>query len=160
MRARGDLWSNRPRSCHLTTRILDCATSMKKRKSRLQNKTLTKIDPSILRPKPLAISQHTSSSCTPVTTTINPVQPSFAPPSEPTLFEADPSSLAGDCLSDEGSDSNEGNDDEDNVARGYYAGRVCNFRPVHFWCLTSVLGQSPAALEGRMRHLPSRTHPT
>ena len=125
---------------HLTTRILDCATGMKRRRPRPQSKTLTKIDPGILRPKPSAISQHATGSHTCVTTTVNPVQPSLTPPPEPTVFEADLLSFAGERLDDEGSDGSEDDDAESVIARGYYASSVCNFRPLCFWCLISVLG--------------------
>ena len=93
---------------------------MGKRKGK--TKTLTKIDPSILKPKLQAISQHAADNGTHVTTTVNPnLQPPVDPYHllDPATFDADASGFDGECLEDGG--------DNDDVSRGYYVSRVCAF---------------------------------
>lgn len=79
-------------------------------------KTLTKIDPSALKPKPFAVSQHATRSGVRVTKTINPIR---QPPVDPLILNLDPANFGeeptGDATSDE------------DVSRGYYVARVCTF---------------------------------
>lgn len=48
-------------------------------KRKAKNQTLTKIDPSVLKPKPAAVSQHAACDGTCVTTAIKPPQPPVTP---------------------------------------------------------------------------------
>ena len=96
---------------------------MKKRRSRAQNGTLTKIDPNSLKFKSFGISQHATNSRGRVTTIVTPVQPPVASPSEPTVFEADPLNFTKETLGDECSD------DDNDIVKGYYAGSVCILCP-------------------------------
>ena len=96
---------------------------MGKRKAR--NTTLTKIDPRILTPKPVAVSQHAAHDGTRVTTTVNPV---CAPPVssiEPLAFGSGP----GDVDEDLEEDSGEDDDDDDDISKGYYAAQVIYILP-------------------------------
>lgn len=63
--------------------------------------TLTKIDPSILCPKPPAVSQHADDNGVPVTTAVNPPSPSWMPTEEPDIFNPDASNYLGDDVSEE-----------------------------------------------------------
>ena len=87
----------------------------------MQNGTLTKIDPNSLKFKPLGVSQHATGSRGRVTTIVKPVQQPLVSPPEPIVFDADPLNLTGECLEDECSD------DDNDIAKGYYAGSVCMF---------------------------------
>ena len=98
---------------------------MKKRKSRLYRQTLTKIDPSILKPKFTAISQHATGSRGRVTTIVNPV---LSP--EPTVFDTDLLTFAEKHLRDEDNNDNDVGDNDNDVARGYYADSVWAFHPL------------------------------
>ena len=87
--------------------------------------TLTKIDPSLLMPKPHAVSHHASGSgirAATVTTTVNPVQqpPPAATLLEPALFNVDPLDFA-EGLGDDGID--------EDVSREYHIARVSDFYP-------------------------------
>jgi hypothetical protein len=95
------------------------ATRMGKRK---KPNTLTKIDPNVLKPKPItAVSQHASSSRTRVTVTLNPVLPRLppTPPPASVTFDADPANLPGEWLDD-------GETGED-VLKGYFSAKVYFF---------------------------------
>ena len=90
-------------------------------KRKLRNKTLaatlTKIDPSIFKPKLPAVSQHATQDGTRVTSTINPnVQP--PPPVDPIIFNFDPESINEDPVAYDG--------EEDGTGGGYHVSRVCN----------------------------------
>lgn len=86
---------------------------MPKRKAKTE--TLTKIDPSTLKYKPPAVSQHSDDRGTRVTTTLNPVQPPlFATLPEP-VFSADPSHF-GENHPDDG--------DDNDASGGYYSTQV------------------------------------
>jgi hypothetical protein len=98
-------------------------------KGKAKLRTLTKIDPSILKPKPQAVSQHSRNDGTRITTTINHVPQ----PAAPANFDPDVSNfiakqLEGDSTDDEG------------VSRSYYVARVCPSPPSTFytWRLTSA----------------------
>lgn len=85
-------------------------------KGKARLKTLTKIDPSILKPKPQAVSQHSKNDGTRVTTTIN-----RAPqPVAPADFDPDVSNFIAKPLEGDSSD-------DDGVSRSYYVARVCPF---------------------------------
>ena len=85
---------------------------MGKRKAK---STLTKIDPSILKPKLCAISQHAAENGGRFTTT---VRPTHRPPEDLPNFAANTSSLNEEYV--------EGDETDDDVSRGYYVARVCN----------------------------------
>jgi len=87
-------------------------------------KTLTKIDPSILKPKPQAISQHAADDGIRVTTTVEPVYPPVAPDPllDPAILEAIFDAETSDLTGDE--------DFDDGVSRGYYVARVCVLFPL------------------------------
>lgn len=85
---------------------------MGKRKAK---STLTKIDPSILKPKLCAISQHAAENGGRFTTT---VRPAHRPPEDLPNFAANTSSFNEEYA--------EGNETDDDVSRGYYVARVCN----------------------------------
>ena len=78
--------------------------------------TLTKIDPSILKPKPAAVSQHAARNGTRVTATINPLV-HFPPPVDPIVFNFDPESIDENPIAYCGEEDRTG---------GYYVSRVCN----------------------------------
>ena len=79
--------------------------------------TLTKIDPSILIPKPVAVSQHAAQNGARVTMTVNPASQPLVPPLDSLDFNLDPENfneeLAGGTVS------------EEEFSRGYYVTRVC-----------------------------------
>ena len=107
---------------HVTANSLPSSlptTRMGKRKKRFD--TLTKIDPSTLRPKPLAaVSQHAIDDKTRVTTSIRPVLPRPTPtPPEAPIFDADPLNFAEEYPSD-------GENAED-VSEGYLSAKVRSF---------------------------------
>jgi len=78
--------------------------------------TLTKIDPSILKSKPAAVSQHAARNGTRVTTAINPlVHP--PPPVDPIVFNFDPESIDESPIAYCGEEDRTG---------GYYVSRVRN----------------------------------
>ena len=92
---------------------------MGKRKPRNKTlvKTLTKIDPSIFKPKPAAVSQYATQNGTCVTSAVNPiVQP--PPPVDPIVFNFDLESIDEDPVAYDG--------EEDGTGEGYYVSRVCN----------------------------------
>ena len=122
--------SDRPRDCQLIAFRL--GDQMKRRRLRVQNQTLTKIDPDSLKPKPFATSQHATSYRG--RATLSQVQPPLAPPPEPTFFNADPLDFVEDPPGEEDSD------DDNDVARGYYAASVRRFFPLVVWFLMSVVG--------------------
>lgn len=95
---------------------------MGKRKAKV--KVLTKIDPSILKPKPQAISQHAADNGTRVTTAVKPTlrPPVLDPLLDPATFDADVSDFDNECLEDDG--------DNDDISRGYYVSRVRAFPPL------------------------------
>jgi len=78
--------------------------------------TLTKIDPSLLKPKPYAISQHAAENGERVTTNI---RPAHQPPEDLPNFAADTSSFNEEYA--------EGDETDDDISRGYYVARVCSF---------------------------------
>ncbi|KAF9782642.1 hypothetical protein BJ322DRAFT_1022239 [Thelephora terrestris] len=86
-------------------------------KRKLKNKTLTKIDPSIFKAKPQAVSQHATNDGECVVTAVELSHPSLAPESllYPDLFDADIKNLDDEGLEDDG--ANEG------VPKGSYVGR-------------------------------------
>jgi len=71
--------------------------------------TLTKIDPSTLKPKPHAVSQHAAEGGVRVTTTVKPAR-------QPPDFAIDVSSF--------NEEHTEGNDTDEDISRGYYVARV------------------------------------
>ena len=91
---------------------------MGKRKSR--NKTLVttlmKIDPSTIKPKPTAVSQHATQNGMRVTAAINPVV-QLPPPVDPIVFNFDPESPDEDPVA---------HYEEEDCTGGYYVSRVCN----------------------------------
>ena len=89
---------------------------MGKRKRKFD--TLTKVDPNIFKPKPLAaVSQHAIDEKTRVTTPIRPVLPRPAPtPLEPPIFDADPLNFAEECPSDD--------ENVEDVSKGYFSAKV------------------------------------
>lgn len=100
-------------------------------KRKLKTNTLTKIDPSVLKPKPLAVSHHATDSGIRVTTALNPVRPPLATPLlEPDIFDADPSNFA-----EEGSDFC---DSDGDVSKGYFTAQVS--RLYSFECTGSTQG--------------------
>ena len=78
--------------------------------------TLTKIDPSILKLGPTAVSQHAAEDGTRVTTTVNPVV-QFPSPADPIVFGFDPEGIDEDPVVCNGGGDGTG---------GYYVSRVCN----------------------------------
>lgn len=114
-------WSDRPRDlCQLT--LCPPPPTMGKRKAK---NTLTKINPGVLKYKPVAVSQHASQGGARVTTTVNPIcPPSTAPPTDP-FFDPDPGNFSEECDEDDGT--------EEDVLREYYVSRVRAFSPsLHF----------------------------
>ena len=101
-------------------------SAMGKRKSK--KNTLTKIDLSILKPKPFDISQHASHNGARVTTILNLVRVPPAPPTDPPASDLDPAGLNGD-FEEEENDEVEGDRGED-VSKGPRAARVCIFPPL------------------------------
>jgi len=89
---------------------------------RTKVKTLTKINPSVLKPKLEAVSQHSAGDGKRVTTAVKPVR---QPPASPhplqdlDIFCADVSGFNEEHLED---------DEGDEVGRGYYVARVCTSR--------------------------------
>lgn len=87
----------------------------------MKAKTLTKIDPAILKPKPLGVSQHAAGHRKRVTTSVNPLRPPLAIPlPEPANFNADPSNFAEGPLDDDDSDL-------EDVLKEFYASQVRSF---------------------------------
>ena len=84
--------------------------------SKRKKTTLTKIDPSSLKAKPQAVSQHATDDGIRVTTAVNPIPdpPPFAP-ADLDDFTADLERLVDEYLED---------DTLDDVSRGYYVARV------------------------------------
>jgi len=96
-------------------------------------RTLTKIDPSILKQKLPAISQHATDSGSRVTTTVEPVLPPIIqdPLLDPTFFGAD--------VSDVGEGSFEDGGGDDGVSGGYYVARVrISLLPPFTWKLIAI----------------------
>lgn len=92
--------------------LLPATTGKRKAK-----KTLTKIDPSTLKQRPQATSQHAADNGTRVTTTVNPIlQPPVIPGLDTFTFDADASNFDEEFLEDGGG-----------ASRGYYVARVCTF---------------------------------
>jgi len=91
-------------------------TAMGKRKNKLD--TLTKIDPSVLRPSPFsAVSQHATGFRTRVSTPICPVLPRPTQTlCEPPIFGADPSNFAEGCQSDD--------EDDEDISKSYFSVKV------------------------------------
>ena len=89
-----------------------------------KRKTLTKIHPSLLKPRPQAISQHAADKRTLITTTVN-LTSRAPPPLEPLpdvgISDADLQNLIDENLRDDGA--------EEDISRGYYVARVCNLFP-------------------------------
>lgn len=82
--------------------------------------TLTKIDPSILMPKPVAVSQHAAQNGARVTMTVNPTSQPLVPPldSLDSLdFNLDPEKF--------NEEPTGGTVSEEEFSRGYYVTRVC-----------------------------------
>lgn len=71
------------------------------------NQVLTKIDPSALKPKPLAISQHAAQDGTRVTTTVKPVRQALPAPVDPFVFNANPADFEEELSEDDGSEEDE-----------------------------------------------------
>jgi hypothetical protein len=88
---------------------------MGKRKTK---KTLTKIDPSILKLGLHAVSQYAAGDGARVTTTVKPSRQLPAILEDLPDFSANTSGF---------NEPTEGNDTEDDVSRGYYVARVCDF---------------------------------
>ena len=81
-----------------------------------------RIDPGILEPKPLGVSQHMAKNGAYITTAINPVWlPLATSLSEPFGFNADPSNFAKERLDDDG-DTN-----VEEVLKEFFASQVCSF---------------------------------
>jgi len=78
-----------------------------------------KIDPSILKPKLAAVSQHVAHGGACITTTINPVHQPQAPPFDPLGFDPDPANFSEEHFEDDGS--------EEEIAREYYMAQVHTF---------------------------------
>jgi len=78
--------------------------------------TLTKIDPSILIPKPVAVSQHAARNGTRVTMTVNPTKPPV-PLVDSLNFNLDPENF--------NEEPTGGTVSEEEFSRGYYVARVC-----------------------------------
>jgi len=91
---------------------------MAKRLKGKKHATLTKIDPTILLPKPPAVSQYADDRGAPVTTAIKPTPFSLPgmPPEEPVFFNADTSNFEDGYTEDEIS--------EEDIVGAYYATRV------------------------------------
>lgn len=89
-------------------------------KRKTKTTTLTKIDPSILKLKPQAVSQHATDDGTRVITAVRPIRhPPVTPDSllDPTIFDAGVSSFY--------DEHSEDCDVDDGVSGGYYVSRVC-----------------------------------
>ena len=96
-------------------------------KRKVKSKLLTKIDPGILKPKSLGISQHAAKNGVRVTTTVNPVWTTLATPlatplSEPFGFDANPSSFAEEPL-----DGDDDDGDVEGFLKEFFAAQVCSF---------------------------------
>ena len=79
---------------------------------RAKKTTLTNIDPSLLKPKTLAISQHETSNGTRVTTPIHPIRET-PPAVDPVVFDLDPSNFDREWFEAE---ADEGDSDEEESA--------------------------------------------
>lgn len=97
---------------------------MRKGKTKLQKRTLTKIDTKSLKLRTLGVSQHATGNRGRFTANlVKPVQPPLASPPEPTVFNVDPLNFSEGRRGDECGDD----DDGDDIARGYYANSVSIF---------------------------------
>ena len=113
--------------------------AMGKRKVK-KNNNFTKIDPSTLKSKPQAVSQHAANDGKRVTTTINPPPP--PPPLDPNALDRDLGNFSEENLGDESGD--------DEMAREYYASQV---RSLHCLLLSTrgsslLPGQHAPAIYG------------
>lgn len=94
-------------------------------KRKAKSETLTKIDPSTLKLKPLAVSQHATGNRRRVTTTLKPIRPPLATPlPDPGIFNAEPSNFTEQDL-DHGDEGGLG--DEEAILREYFTGPVRSF---------------------------------
>ena len=92
-------------------------------KRKVKSKLLTRIDPGILKPKPLGVSQHAAKNGARVTTAVNPVRSPFPTSlSEPFDFSADPTNFAEERSDDGGDDT-----DVEEVLKEFFASQVCSF---------------------------------
>ena len=85
-------------------------------KAKVKNTTLTKINPSVLRPKPAAVSQHAALDGTRVTTAVNPVHVPPIPPTDSLAFDLD--------FGDLDKDLEEEEEEEADILKEYYVARV------------------------------------
>jgi hypothetical protein len=104
-------------------------------KRKVKNRTLTKIDPSILESKPVAISQHAATNGARITTAINPVCPPPLPPVNFLAFDLD-SPFNEEHLEDDGG--------EEEDSGGHHVARVRPCAHIQFsrLTLTSIIRSS------------------
>lgn len=88
-------------------------------KRKVKSRTLTKIDPRILKPRLVAISQHATRGGARVTATVNPVRVLPVSPIDPLAFDLDPGDF------NEGFEDDEEEPGEGDISKGYYVARVC-----------------------------------
>ena len=117
--------------CEVIDHVITCQliphseSLMGKRKTKSKN--LTKIDPSLLKPKPVAISQHVAPNGLHVTTAVNPILEHLVPLVGPLGFDFDPASFDGE------------HSEDDVTGEDYYAAQVHASHPLpHFEADTVV----------------------
>ena len=81
--------------------------------------TLTKINPSVLKPKPVAVSQHAAQDGTHITKAVNPIRQPPVPLVDPLAF-----SLGLENFNEESTGDVINGED---ISRGYYVAWVCAF---------------------------------
>lgn len=84
-------------------------------------KTLTKIDPSSLKHKPFAVSQHAARSGARVTKTVNPIRHPPVPPVDPLILNFDPANFGEEPTGDTTGD--------EDVSREYHVAQVRTHLP-------------------------------
>ena len=105
-------------------------------KRKVKNKTLTKIDPSVFKPKPQATSLHDAGNGIRVTTTVKLTGPSQPPEAllDSAAFHVDIPNTTDDVIGED-------------VSRGYYVARVCSFSPIPLLETNYALGQPTPTME-------------
>lgn len=93
-------------------------------KRKAKNSTLTKIDPSILKPKMVAVSQYAAHGGARVTTAVNPIRAPPVSSIDPFAFDFGFDSHVENEEEDEEDEDEQG---EDDVSKKYYVARVCVF---------------------------------
>ena len=86
-------------------------------KRKVKGKTLTKIDPTVLKYKPAAVSQYLEHDGTRVTNTIHPTRRPPVPSADTFGFDLDPANLNSELLED--------NLVDEDTSKAYYVSRVC-----------------------------------